>query len=125
MKGVMLEDLEDCQDDIRSVAQYPQGLLGTALEDTLSTRNPKAIDHVGGQSEWNPLRLGKEFSLFRSPDYFSIRCETRCIHTCSNAIPRSICTTSPVLLSMRMFEVCLSPSPRMWPTMEVVATLRE
>lgn len=32
--------------------------------------------------------------------------------------------TSAVLSSMRMFSMCLSPSPRMYPTIEEVATLK-
>ena len=40
----------------------------------------------------------------------------------SKAMPRSMWMISPVWLSMRMLLVCLSPRPRMWPTMELVAT---
>jgi hypothetical protein len=47
----------------------------------------------------------------------------RIMITWSKAIPKSICIISPVILSRRMFALCLSPMPSTCPTMDVVATL--
>ena len=63
MKGVMLEDLEDCQDDIRSVAQYAQSFLCAALEYTLSFCRAKAIHHISRKSERNTFWYRQQFSL--------------------------------------------------------------
>ena len=43
---------------------------------------------------------------------------------CSNAIPRSMCTISADIVLKRILDVCLSPSPTMYPIMLLVATLR-
>lgn len=107
-----------------------ESFLTTSSKHTFNTSNTHAIYNISCQPKWNlQVEQKKVFYKGRTGSWYSqkfrnIKCDvpshTRSgvlsIRPCSNATPRSMCTTSAVSWSMRIFTEWRSPRPTIYPT---------
>lgn len=100
----MIENFKDSFDDIGATAEHAERLLGASTEHPLGSSNTHPVYNIRSEPEWDKLGNREKLPLVRRSGYVVYTLYIAEL-AWSNAIPRSICTNSPVLESRRRFEI--------------------
>ena len=104
MQRVVIEDFEDSFNNIGATTEHAERLFSASAEYSLCSGYTHSIHNIRSESEWDKFWDEKEPPLIRKLVSVTHTLYIRKL-ALSKAIPRSMCTNSPVLQSRRRLEI--------------------
>ena len=104
VQRVVIEDFKDSFNNISATTEHAERLLGASAEYTLCSSYTHSIHNICSEPKRDEFWNEKKLPLIRRLVYVTHKLYIRKL-AWSKAIPRSICTNSPVLESRRRLEI--------------------